>query len=180
MALQHPPHPDRIPQDRSLSRPDALTLVLLHPRIPQNAGNVARLCAATGSRLHLIRPLFTIDDRKLRRAGLDYWHLLDVRVFSDWAEWETEHRTILDTGRAWLIEVGGEKHYADITYQPGDCLIFGDEGKGLPQELLRQHLDHTLHLPQQGVRSLNLSNAVAVVCYEALRQLNWRGGTKPT
>lgn len=169
------PHPDRLPRDRALSRPDAMTIVLLHPRIPQNTGNVARLCAATGARLHLIGPLFAIDDRKLRRAGLDYWHLLDVRTFADWQEWETEHRALLAAGRGWFVEVGGNTRYSEATYRAGDCLIFGDEGKGLPQDLLQQYPAQTLHLPQQGVRSLNLSNAVAVVCYEALRQLNWRG-----
>ncbi len=174
------PHPERLPRDRSISRPDALTIVLVHPRIPQNTGNVARLCAATGSRLHLIQPLFTIDDRKLRRAGLDYWHLLDVRVFPDWTAWQTEHQLPLQNGRAWFVEVGGQTYYGDAAFQAGDCLIFGDEGKGLPQEILRQYPNQTLHLPQQGVRSLNLSNAVAVVCYEALRQLNWRGSPSIT
>lgn len=169
------PHPDRQPRDRSISRPDAPTIVLVHPRIPQNTGNVARLCAATGARLHLIRPLFRIDDSKLRRAGLDYWHLLDVREFSSWAEWESEHKNLIEAGRCWFVEVGGQTLYSDAEFRHGDCLIFGDEGKGLPSDLLERYAAHTLHIPQQGVRSLNLSNAVAVVCYEALRQVQWRG-----
>lgn len=169
------PHPDRMPQDRSLSRPDALTIVLVYPRIPQNTGNVARLCAATGSRLHLIRPLFRIDDRQLRRAGLDYWHLLDVKEYASWTDWQEDHHDRLEQKRCWFVEVGGRARYTEATFQPADCLIFGDEGKGLTPEFLEPYAEQTLHLPQQGVRSLNLSNAVAVVCYEALRQLDWQG-----
>lgn len=163
----------RSPADRNVSRPDALTIVLVHPRIPPNTGNIARLCAATGTRLHLIRPLFRIDDAKLKRAGLDYWPLLDVRVFTDWAEWVDQHQDALNAGRCWLVEVGGQKLYTEVAYRPGDYLIFGDEEDGLSPELMAEHAEQTLRLPQQGVRSLNLSNAVAVVCYEALRQLDW-------
>ncbi len=158
-----------------MSRPDALTIVLVEPRIPPNTGNIARLCAATGTRLHLIRPLFRIDDAKLKRAGLDYWPLLDVRVFDTWAQWRDQHREAIAAGRCWFVEVGGQQIYTEIQFRPGDYLIFGDEEEGLSAELMAEHAEQTLRLPQQGVRSLNLSNAVAVICYEALRQLNWPG-----
>jgi tRNA (cytidine/uridine-2'-O-)-methyltransferase len=162
---------DRELRDRQQTVPGALTIVLVHPRIPQNAGNIARLCAATGSRLDLVRPLFHITDRQLKRAGLDYWHLLDVRVYTDLDHWFAEN----SAAACWLVEVGGGVRYTDVQYAPGDCLFFGDEEKGLPADLLARFAQRWVHLPQQGVRSLNLSNAVAVVCYEALRQLDWRG-----
>lgn len=155
--------------DRKLTQEGALTIVLLNPRIPQNTGTIARMCAATGSRLDIINPLFEIDDKKLRRAGLDYWHLLDVRVFENWDHWQKEN----PKARAWFVEVQGQEIYSNARYQKGDCLVFGDEGKGIPQEILDQHPKHTLRIPQQGVRSLNLSNAASLVTYEALRQLNW-------
>lgn len=156
-------------RDRKLTQEGALTIVLLNPRIPQNTGTIARMCAATGSRLDIINPLFEIDDKKLRRAGLDYWHLLDVRVFQNWQDWQASN----PEARTWFVEVQGKNIYSEAPFERGDFLVFGDEGKGIPQELLDTHSDRTLRIPQQGVRSLNLSNAASLVTYEALRQLNW-------
>ncbi len=162
---------DRTPKDRKLTREGAITIVLLHPRIPQNTGSIARLCAATGSRLDLVRPLFEIDDRKLRRAGLDYWHLLDVRIFASWQEWLEAN----PKAKPWFVEVGGEKIYSAAEFRQGDFIVFGDEQDGILPSILEAHADKVLRLPQQGVRSINLSNAVSVVSYEALKQLNWLG-----
>ncbi len=164
---------DRAPRDHKLTREDALTIVLVHPRIPQNTGSIARLCAATGCRLDLIRPLFPIDDAKLKRAGLDYWPLLDVRVFESLDEWFATH----PDRKPWLVEVGGTQLYTDAQFQAGDCIFFGDEQDGIPPSLLERLPERQLRLPQQGVRSLNLSMATGIVVYEALRQLNWRGET---
>lgn len=165
---------DRAPRNRQRTSPDALTIVLVHPRIPQNAGSVARLCAATGSRLDLVQPLFRIDDKKLKRAGLDYWPLLDVRVFDNLDQWFAANpAAVAEQQRCWFVEVGGATIYTDATFQPGDVLFFGDEEAGLSSGLLAAHPNRTLRLPQQGVRSLNLATAVSIVCYEALRQLHW-------
>lgn len=172
-------HEDRQPLDRKLTQAGALTVVLFQPRIPQNTGSIARLCAATGSRLDLINPLFEIDDRKLRRAGLDYWHLLDVRNFVSLQSWfenfEAANKDIpLEArSRLWLVEVGAKNIYSDVTFREGDFLMFGDEQEGIPSSLINELSEFSLRLPQQGVRSLNLSNVVSIVVYEALRQLNW-------
>lgn len=161
----------RKPKDRKLTRVGALTIVLLHPRIPQNTGSIARLCAATGSRLDIVRPLFKIDDTKLKRAGLDYWHLLDVRFFESWEEWVEKN----PQATPWFIEVGGETLYSEASYKEGDFIVFGDEQDGIAPSIIEEYKSRILRLPQQGVRSINLSNAVSVVSYEALRQLNWLG-----
>jgi tRNA (cytidine/uridine-2'-O-)-methyltransferase len=170
---------ERAPRDRKLTREGALTIVLVHPRIPQNTGSIARLCAATGCRLDLIRPLFPIDDAKLKRAGLDYWPLLDVRVFESLDDWFTTQAPTAfagNTGAApWLVEVGGTRLYTEAEFRPGDCVFFGDEQDGIPPSLLERLPERQLRLPQQGVRSLNLSMATGIVVYEALRQLGWRG-----
>ena len=162
---------ERRPEDRKLTRDGALTIVLVHPRIPQNTGSIARLCAATGSRLDLIRPLFPIDDAKLKRAGLDYWHLLDVRVFESIEDWFKKNMG----AKPWLVEVGGAKIYAEASFVQGDFIMFGDEQDGIPPSLLEKFPQQSLRIPQQGVRSMNLSNCVSLVTYEALRQLGWLG-----
>jgi tRNA (cytidine/uridine-2'-O-)-methyltransferase len=164
---------ERLPQDHKLTREGALTVVLVHPRIPQNTGSIARLCAATGSRLDLIRPLFEIDDRKLKRAGLDYWPLLDVRIYESTEEWFLANPAAVQNNRCWFVEVGGTHIYSNVSFKKGDFIFFGDEQDGLAPSLLEKFSAHSLRLPQQGVRSLNLSNAASIVCYEALRQLNW-------
>lgn len=148
-----------------------LNVVLVHPEIPPNTGNIARLCAATGTRLHLVEPLgFSITSPHLRRAGLDYWDAVQVQVHSDWAA--CVHA--LGTSRRFFYSTGSARLYTQATYQPGDTLIFGCETQGLPEDLLAAHAESVLGIPilTDHVRSLNLSSAVAVVVYEALRQLN--------
>lgn len=150
-------------------------IVLHQPEIPPNTGNIIRLCANTGATLHLVRPLgFTLDKRSLRRAGLDYDDLATVRVHADLAAC----RAALAASRWFAIETGGARCYSDIAYEPGDVLLFGSERTGLPPAVLAtfpaaQHLS----LPMRpGNRSLNLSNAVAVVAYEAWRQVGFASG----
>jgi tRNA (cytidine/uridine-2'-O-)-methyltransferase len=162
---------DRRPEDRKLTRPGALTIVLLNPRIPQNTGSIARMCAATGSRLDIVNPFFEINDSKLKRAGLDYWPLLDVRVFQNFNEWQESE----PQARPWLVEVGGRINYSEASYSAGDFLVFGDEQDGIAPSLLERWPERHLRIPQQGVRSLNLAMSAGIVCFEALRQLDWLG-----
>jgi tRNA (cytidine/uridine-2'-O-)-methyltransferase len=148
-------------------------IVLVEPEIPQNTGNIARLCAGTGCKLHLIKPLgFSTDDRYLKRAGLDYWHLVEIYYhdsFRELAEQYADHRFYFNTTKA-------NQRHTDITYTPDDFIVFGKETKGLPEELLAQYPDNLVRIPMiADARSLNLSNAVAVVVYEALRQFNFAG-----
>lgn len=147
-----------------------LNIVLVEPRIPQNVGNIARTCAATGARLHLVEPMgFTVDDAKLRRAGLDYWQYLDITYYHDLEDFLRQHGE--DTDRMYFFTTKGQHVYTEISY-PDDCyLIFGREDAGLPEELLIQHPQKALRMPmRQGLRSLNLSNSVAIGVYETLRQ----------
>lgn len=143
-------------------------IVLVEPEIPQNTGNIARTCAATGSRLHLVRPLgFDIDDRKLKRAGLDYWHLLDITYYDDLSDFLTKNHQ----GRLFFATTKAGRVYSEAAYQDGDYLVFGKETRGLPETLLWDKPDSCVRIPMIGdARSLNLSNAVAVMIYEALRQ----------
>lgn len=143
-------------------------VVLLEPEIPPNTGSIARSCAATGSPLHLIEPLgFRIDDRSLKRAGIDYWHLVDVHVHPTWASFCAAHP---DT-RLHFFSSEAERSYHTADLQPGDGLVFGKESVGLPRELLRAHPDRVWGIPTSGgIRSLNLSNAVSIVLFEALRR----------
>lgn len=146
-------------------------IVLVEPEIPQNTGNIARTCAATGSRLHLVRPLgFAIDDRKLKRAGLDYWHLLDITYYDDLSDFLTKNHP----GRMFFATTKGKKVYSDVAYEEGDYLVFGKETRGLPETLLWDKPDSCVRIPMIGdARSLNLSNAVAIMVYEALRQVGF-------
>lgn len=146
----------------------AFHIVLVEPEIPPNTGAVARTCAATGSPLHLIRPLgFRIDEQSVRRAGLDYWHLVDLHVHDDFEAFRTSQATT----RLHLFSSGAERSYLDADFRPGDALVFGKESVGLSPELLRQHGERVWGIPTSGaVRSLNLSNSVAIVLFEALRQ----------
>ena len=144
-------------------------IILHEPEIPPNTGNVMRLCANTGARLHLIRPLgFALDARRLRRAGLDYRDFADVEVHADLASCVAT----LGTARVFAIESRQGRSYAEAAYRPGDALLFGSERRGLPQQVLAEiAADQQLAIPMlPGNRSLNLSNAVAVVAYEAWRQ----------
>ena len=147
-----------------------LNIVLVEPRIPQNVGNIARTCAATGARLHLVEPMaFTIDDAKLRRAGLDYWQYLDVTTYRSLADFMEQRRGEQD--KMSDFTTNAQHIYTEAAYPDGCWLLFGREDAGLPEELLVQHPAQCLRFPmRQGLRSLNLSNAVAIGVYEALRQ----------
>lgn len=150
-----------------------LNIVLHEPEIPQNCGNIARTCAATGSVLHLIRPLgFDISDKAVKRAGLDYWHLVDVRVY------ECLDDFFEKTGAQdlWLLSTKAPAAYTSPSYRDGCYLIFGKETRGLPEPFLEQHRSRCVRIPMIAqARSLNLANSVAIVTYEALRQQHFAG-----
>lgn len=153
-------------------------VVLLEPEIPPNTGNVARLCAATRSTLHLIEPFgFQLTDRDLKRAGMDYWKHI---TWHRWPNWTAFQRTLPAGAKLWFIESDGPKNYIDAAFNPEDYLVFGRETKGLPRLLLEQHRDAWLNIPMQNAeaRSLNLSNCVAIVLFEALRQTSFGGQLK--
>lgn len=151
----------------------ALHVVLYQPEIPPNTGNIARLCAATGAHLHLIRPLgFSVDDKHLKRAGLDYWHLLTISYHDSFAELRNQSS---DASFYYLTTKASRSH-SEQRFRDGDYLVFGPETRGLPDHVLDMEPDSNLRIPMIGdARSLNLSNSVAVVLYEALRQLGYPG-----
>lgn len=145
-------------------------IVLVEPEIPPNTGNIARLCAATRTELHLIEPFgFKLDDAQLKRSGMDYWQHLVWRKWGNWAEFIA---SVPAEARLWFIESGGTKRYTEARYGPGDYLVFGRETAGLPKALLEQNRENWLRIPMfnEKSRSLNLSNCAALVLYEALRQ----------
>ncbi|MBQ7728169.1 MAG: tRNA (uridine(34)/cytosine(34)/5-carboxymethylaminomethyluridine(34)-2'-O)-methyltransferase TrmL [Clostridia bacterium] len=148
-------------------------IVLHQPEIPQNTGNIARTCAATGASLHLIHPLgFEINDRQLKRAGLDYWPLLDIHHYDSTDEFLREH----GAEKIWFFSTKGPRNYTDVRYEGDIWMMFGKETAGLPEELLLDHPDSTVRIPMlPHLRSLNLSNSVAVAVYEALRQNQFEG-----
>lgn len=148
----------------------SLNIVLVEPEIPQNTGNIARTCAATGARLHLVEPLgFRIDDAKLKRAGLDYWHLLDITYYTGLDDFFARN-----SGPYYFFSTKAQHRHSDIRYPDGAYLVFGKETKGLPESLLVRHPDTTVRIPMiSEARSLNLSNSVAVGVYEALRQWDY-------
>ena len=150
-----------------------LHIVLLEPEIPQNCGNIARTCAATGSCLHLIKPLgFDISEKAVKRAGLDYWHLVDVRVYENLDDFFSKN----DVKQMWCLSTKAPRSYTDVQYQDGCFLLFGKETKGLPEDLLDAHYNECVRIPMRAeARSLNLSNAVAITTFEALRQLEFSG-----
>ena len=155
-----------------------LNIVLVEPQIPQNTGNVARTCAATGARLHLVEPMgFRVDDKKLKRAGLDYWHLLDITYYDSWQDFCARN----PEAQCFFFTTKGRTRHSDVPYPDNCYLVFGREDAGLPESLLLRHPDRCVRLPIRGeARSLNLSNAVAVGVFEALRQwdypaLQWQG-----
>ncbi len=145
-----------------------INIVLVEPEIPQNTGNIARTCAATGSKLHIVKPMgFTVDDKKLKRAGLDYWHLLGVLYYESLDEFFDKNKG----GRFFYSTTKGLNIYSDVEYRDGDYFLFGKETKGLPEELLHDNRERCIRIPMiDEARSLNLSNSVAIVAYEALRQ----------
>lgn len=147
-----------------------INIVMVEPEIPQNTGNVARTCAATGARLHLVGPMgFTIDDKKLKRAGLDYWHFLDITYYDSLEEFFKKNK-----GTFFYFTTKGCKTHSQQTYPDGSYLVFGKETKGLPEELLIKNPDNCVRIPMAGeIRSLNLSNSVAIAVYEVLRQWDY-------
>lgn len=148
-----------------------LHIVLFNPEIPQNTGNIGRLCAINECRLHLVHPLgFTITDKHLKRSGMDYWRTLDVHHHEDWAAFRASPEA--PPGRLWLFTTKAEKTFWDVRYADGDALVFGNEGHGAP-DWLHEELDATrVTIPQKNpaMRSLNLSTAAGIAAYEALRQ----------
>jgi tRNA (cytidine/uridine-2'-O-)-methyltransferase len=143
-------------------------VVLVEPEIPPNTGNVGRLCLATGSTLHLIKPFgFTLNNRELKRAGLDYWDEVDLRI---WDSFERFQREKPAQARCFYLTTKLGHAYYDVGFREGDFLVFGRETKGLPEQLLHANLDHCLTIPMHGTRSLNLATAVAIVLFEAVRQ----------
>ena len=153
-----------------------LNIVLVEPEIPQNCGNIARTCAATGCRLHLIRPLgFDISDKAVKRAGLDYWHLVEVLDYENLDDFFAKN----DVKQMWCLSTKAPRSYTEACFEDGCYLLFGKETKGLPEDFLEAHRGSCIRLPmRQTARSLNLSNSVAITVYEALRQLDFPGLTE--
>ena len=145
-----------------------LNIVLFEPEIPQNTGNIARTCAVTGTRLHLIKPLgFDISDKAVKRAGLDYWHLVDVRVYENLDDFFQK------TGAEdiWLATTKAPNVYTEASYEPDCYIMFGPESRGIPEDILVKNQETCVRIPMWGdIRSLNLSNSVSIILYEALRQ----------
>ena len=150
-----------------------LNIVLVEPEIPQNCGNIARTCAATGSRLHLIHPLgFDVSEKAVKRAGLDYWHLVDVREYENLTDFFSQN----DVKQMWCLSTKAPKSYVEADFRDGCYLFFGKETKGLPEPFLDANRESCIRLPMRAeARSLNLSNSVAITVYEALRQLEFPG-----
>ncbi|MGZ4031358.1 MAG: tRNA (uridine(34)/cytosine(34)/5-carboxymethylaminomethyluridine(34)-2'-O)-methyltransferase TrmL [Tumebacillaceae bacterium] len=146
-------------------------IVLVEPEIPANTGNISRTCSCTGISLHLVRPLgFSVDDKQLKRAGLDYWHLLDLHYYDSFDELQAKY----PSGRFFFATTKAEKSYTDFAYTQDDFFVFGKETRGLPDELIEKNMETAIRIPiLPDARSLNLSNAVAVVVFEALRQMDF-------
>lgn len=154
----------------------SINIVLVEPEIPQNTGNIVRTCAATGARLHIVKPMgFEIDDKKLKRAGLDYWHFLNIQYYENLDDFFEQNQD----GRFFYLSSKGTASYTDVEFKDGDFLLFGKETKGLPEKLLIEHPERSIRIPMiSDARCLNLSNSVAIVVYEALRQNNFKSLTK--
>ena len=150
-------------------------IVLVYPEIPPNTGNIARTCAATGTALHLVKPLgFDIDEKAVKRAGLDYWPLVDISVYEDLEDFFDKNP---DTPK-YYVTTKGKQSYTDFDYEDGAMFLFGKETKGLPKDLLKSNEERTIRIPmvpKEELRSLNLSNSVNIVLYEALRQKGFEG-----
>ena len=145
-----------------------LNIVLLEPEMPANTGNIGRTCVATGTRLHLIEPLgFKINEKQLKRAGLDYWDKLDVTVYDDYADFLSKN----PNAKIYMATTKGPNVYTEVSYEPDCYIMFGKESAGIPEEILVQNQESAVRIPMlDEIRSLNLSNSVAIVLYEALRQ----------
>ncbi len=148
-------------------------IVLVEPEIPPNTGNIARSCAATGAKLHLVKPLgFSIDDKTLKRAGLDYWPYVDLEVHESLEEFLRKYKDM----PMYLATTKGIRRYTDVSYEENAMLLFGKETAGLPRTLIEEYKDRTIRIPMSGdtrLRSLNLSNSASIVLFEALRQQNF-------
>ena len=152
-----------------------LHVVLVEPEIPPNTGNIARTCAATGCRLHLVKPLgFDIDEKAVRRAGLDYWQHLDLEIHESLDDFLAKY----GDRRLWLATTRGSQYYTDVDYEDEDMILFGKETAGLPSALITERIDHAIRIPMSAstkLRSFNLGNSVAIVLFEALRQRGFPG-----
>lgn len=148
-------------------------IVLVEPEIPQNTGNIARSCALTGTVLHLVKPLgFSLQDRYLKRAGLDYWNEVEVKVWEGFAEVREAYKE----SDFYLATTKAERRYTEILYKNDDFIVFGRETRGLPQDLLQKYRDYTIRIPMRDLgRSLNLANSAAILLFEALRQQGFPG-----
>lgn len=149
-----------------------LNIVLFQPEIPQNTGNIARTCVLTDSKLHLIKPLgFSLDEKHLRRAGLDYWKYLDLSIYESYEELREKYKD----SNFYFSTTHGDNYYDEVKFKSGDFIVFGRESSGLPDEIKNNNLDKCIRVPMlsSSTRSLNLSNTVSVVAYEALRQLGF-------
>lgn len=146
----------------------SLNIVLFEPEIPGNTGNIGRTCFATGTRLHLIEPLgFVINDKTLKRAGMDYWNDLDVTIYDDWDDFVDKN----PNANIYMATTKAKNVYTDVSYKDGDYIMFGKESGGIPEEILIKNPDKCVRIPMASdIRSLNLANSVAIVLYEALRQ----------
>jgi tRNA (cytidine/uridine-2'-O-)-methyltransferase len=172
---QRPRHAPPKPTRRRREASPHMHIVLIEPEIPPNTGNIARLCAATRTTLHLVEPLgFQLKNPGLQRAGMDYWQHVAWRC---WPSWPAFEASLGETSRLWFIESGGPRHYGEARFAPADYLVFGRETAGLPRALLQLHPEHWIRIPMfhPQARSLNLSNCVALVLYEALRQQGFSG-----
>ena len=154
----------------------SVNIVLVEPEIPQNTGNIVRTCAATGTRLHIVKPMgFEVDDKKLKRAGLDYWHFLDIAYYENLEDFFEKNKG----GRFFYLSSKAPASYTEAEFRDGDFLLFGKETKGLPEKLLIDNPERCIRIPMiSSARCLNLSNAAAVVLYEALRQNDFKSLTK--
>lgn len=162
-----------------------LNIVLLEPEIPANTGNIGRTCLCTNSRLHLIEPMgFIINDKNLKRAGMDYWHEIDVIIYDSWRDFLEKNSELLkppfgksqseDAANLWMATTKAKKAHSDVNYKDGDYIMFGKESAGIPEEILLKDPARCIRIPmKKNERSLNLSNSVAVVLYESLRQNNY-------
>ena len=150
-----------------------MNIVLLEPEIPQNTGNIGRTCCATGTTLHLIEPMkFRITEKNLKRAGMDYWEDLDVVIYDSYADFCEQN----PDAKIWYATTKAPKKYTDVEYGENDFIMFGKESAGIPEEILVEHKETCVRIPMnEDIRSLNLSNSVAIVLYEALRQLDFEG-----
>ena len=150
-----------------------MNIILHEPEIPQNTGNIGRTCVATNTSLHLIEPLgFRLNEKQLKRAGMDYWDRLDVSRYLNFDDFRGKH----PEAKIWMASTKAKKVYSDVEFSPGDFIMFGREGGGIPEEILVENEENCIRIPMiEGERSLNLANSVAIVLYEALRQTGFSG-----